>query len=331
MVSLVTGATGFVGAALVRRLLAEGAAVRALVRPRANRRLLEGLPVEIAVGDLTDPATLDRAVAGCEAVFHLAADYRLWARDPGEIYRTNLDGTRALMAAAGVAGVRRIIYTSSVATLGTHRDGTDADETTPVDLADMVGHYKRSKYLAEDAVRALARQGLPVVIVNPSAPIGPRDIRPTPTGRMIVDAARGRIPVYVQTGLNVVHVDDVAAGHLLAYERGRVGERYILGSENLTLATILGTVATLVGLPGPRVRIPRAAAMGIACLSELTARIGLVREPIATRDAVRMSSKLMYFSSDRARRELGYSARPADEAIRDAVDWFRRNGYLGAV
>ena len=331
MVSLVTGATGFVGAALVRRLLAEGAAVRVLARPRANRRLLEGLPVEIAVGDLADPATLDRAVAGCEAVFHLAADYRLWARDPGEIYRTNLEGTRALMVAAGTAGVRRIVYTSSVATLGTRRDGGNADETTPVDLADMVGHYKRSKYLAEDAVKDLAAQGLPVVIVNPSAPIGPRDIRPTPTGRIIVDAARGRIPVFVETGLNVVHVDDVAAGHLLAYQHGRVGERYILGSENLSLATILETVAGLVGLPAPRIRIPWAAAMGVACLSELAAHVGLVREPMATRDAVRMSRKLMFFSSERARRELGYSARPADEAIRDAVDWFRSNGYLGAV
>ncbi len=331
MVSLVTGATGFVGAALVRRLLAEGAAVRVLARARANRRLLEGLPVEIAVGDLTDPATLDRAVAGCEAVFHLAADYRLWARDPGEIYRTNLEGTRALMVAAGTAGVRRIVYTSSVATLGTRRDGGNADETTPVDLADMVGHYKRSKYLAEDAVKDLAAQGLPVVIVNPSAPIGPRDIRPTPTGRIIVDAARGRIPVFVETGLNVVHVDDVAAGHLLAYQHGRIGERYILGSENLSLATILETVAGLVGLPAPRIRIPWAAAMGVACLCELAARVGLVREPMATRDAVRMSRKLMFFSSERARRELGYSARPADEAIRDAVDWFRSNGYLGAV
>jgi dihydroflavonol-4-reductase len=331
MVSLVTGATGFIGAALARRLLAEGSAVRVLVRPRANRRLLEGLPVEIAVGDLTDPVSLDRAVAGCEAVFHLAADYRLWARDPGEIYRTNLEGTRALMAAAGAAGVRRVVYTSSVATLGTRRDGGDADETTPVDIADMVGHYKRSKYLAEAAVKALAAKGLPVVIVNPSAPIGPRDIRPTPTGRIVVDAARGRIPVFVETGLNVVHVDDVAAGHLLAYQRGRIGERYILGGENLSLAAILETVAGLVGLPAPRVRIPWVAAMGVACLAELAARVRLVREPIATRDAVRMSRKLMFFSSDRARRELGYSARPADEAIRDAVDWFRRNGYLGAV
>jgi dihydroflavonol-4-reductase len=331
MVSLVTGATGFVGAALARRLLAEGAAVRVLVRPRANRRLLEGLPVEIAVGDLADPVSLDRAVAGCEAVFHLAADYRLWARDPGEIYRTNLDGTRALMAAAGAAGVERIVYTSSVATLGTRPDGGDADETTPVDIADMVGHYKRSKYLAEEAVKALAAKGLPVVIVNPSAPIGPRDIRPTPTGRIVVDAARGRIPVFVETGLNVVHVDDVAAGHLLAYAHGRVGERYILGGENLSLAAILETVAGLVGLPAPRIRIPWMAAMGVACLAELAARARLVREPIATRDAVRMSRKLMFFSSARARRELGYNARPAGEAIRDAVDWFRRNGYLGAA
>lgn len=331
MVSLVTGATGFVGAALVRRLLAEGAAIRVLARPRANRRLLEGLPVEIAVGDVTDPRTLDRAVEGCEAVFHLAADYRLWAREPQAIYRTNLDGTRALMVAAGAAGVRRIVYTSSVATLGTRHDGADADETTPVELADMVGHYKRSKYLAEAAVKELAAAGLPVVIVNPSAPIGPRDIRPTPTGRIIVDAARGRIPVFVETGLNVVHVDDVAAGHLLALERGRVGECYILGSENLSLATILETVSGLVGLPAPRIRIPWAAAMGVACLSELAARFGLVGEPIATRDAVRMSRKLMFFSSERARRELGYSARPAAEAIRDAVDWFRCNGYLGAA
>jgi dihydroflavonol-4-reductase len=331
MVCLVTGATGFIGAALTRRLLAEGATVRVLVRASADHRLIRDLPVEIAVGDLQDPRSLEAAVAGCEGLFHLAADYRLWVRDRAELYRTNVEGTRALMRAAGEAGLRRIVYTSSVATLGLCPDGSDADETTPVGLPDMVGHYKRSKYLAEQAVAEMAMAGLPVVVVNPSAPIGPRDIRPTPTGRIIVAAARGRLPVFVDTGLNVAHVDDVAAGHLLAYERGRVAERYILGGENLTLAEILGAVAGLTGRRAPRRRIPWPIAMGVACLSETAARVGMVREPMATRDAVRMSRKRMYFSVDRARRELGYRARPANDAIRDAVDWFRHNGYLGAA
>lgn len=331
MVCLVTGATGFIGAALTRRLLAEGATVRVLVRAGANRRLIQDLPVEIAIGDLRDPRSLDQAVSGCDGLFHLAADYRLWVRDRAEIYRTNVEGTRALMRAAGEAGVGRIVFTSSVATLGIHRDGSDADETTPVGLPDMVGDYKRSKYLAEQTVVEMAKAGLPVVIVNPSAPIGPRDIRPTPTGRIIVAAARGRLPAFVDTGLNVAHVDDVATGHLLAFERGRVGERYILGGENLTLAEILGSVAGLVGRRAPSRRIPWSIAMGVACLSETAARIGMVREPMATRDAVRMSRKRMYFSADRARRELGYRARPANDAIRDAVDWFRHNGYLGAA
>ena len=240
MTSLVTGATGFVGSAVVRALLDAGEVPRVLVRPESDRRNLAGLGVDLAEGDLRDAASLARACRGCQALFHVAADYRLWVPRPEEIYAANVDGTRALMQAAGAAGVARIVYTSSVATLGLTRDGSPADEATPAALADMIGHYKRSKFLAEEVVRGMVTEaGLPAVIVNPSTPIGPRDIKPTPTGRMIVEAARGRIPAFVDTGLNVVHVADVAAGHLLAFERGRIGERYILGGENLALAEIL--------------------------------------------------------------------------------------------
>lgn len=329
MPALVTGATGFVGSAVARALLAEGQAVRLLVRAGSDRRNLAGLDAEIVEGDLTDPASLERAVRECEALFHVAADYRLWVPRPPEIYRANVDGTRALMTAAGAAGVRRIVYTSSVATLGLNRDGSPADEATPVTFADMIGHYKRSKFLAEAAVGELVRKhGLPAVIVNPSTPIGPRDIRPTPTGRMIVDAASGRIPAYLDTGLNVVHVDDVAAGHLAAFERGRIGERYILGGHNLTLAAILAAIARLVGRPPPRVQLPRAAVLPIAYVVEAWARLTRTsKEPLITVDGVKLAAKRMFFTTAKAERELGYRARPADAAIADAVAWFRANGY----
>ena len=308
MTTLVTGASGFLGSAVLRALLERGEPVRALVRPRSNRRNLDGLPIEVALGDLTDRRSLVHAVRGCQAVFHVAADYRLWAADPAELYRTNVDGTRTLLEAAGEAGVARILYTSSVATLGSRPDGEPADECTPSELDGMVGHYKRSKYLAEQAVGELAGRGLPVVIVNPSAPIGPRDIRPTPTGRMVLEAARGRFPAYVDTGLNVVHVDDAAKGHLLGFERGRIGQRYVLGGENLTLGEILGTIAQLVGRRAPRLRGGG--------------------EPLLTTDGLRMARKRMYFSSALAERELGFRTRPALEALRDALDWYRRHGYL---
>ncbi len=321
--ALVTGATGFVGSAVVRALLAGGETVRVLVRPGSDRRNLDGLAVEPVEGDLTDPHSLDRAVAGCSALFHVAADYRLWVPKPAEIHRANVEGTRDLMLAAGAAGVRRIVYTSSVATLGLHADGSPADEDTPVAIEAMIGPYKRSKFLAEQEVRRLvAESGLPAVIVNPSTPVGPRDVKPTPTGRMVRDAAAGRMPAFVDTGLNIVHVDDVARGHLLAFERGRIGARYVLGGEDMTLRAILGEIARIVGRHPPRLALPHAAVLPIAVIAEAVARV-TGREPLATVDGVRMARKHMFFSSAKAVAELGYRYRPAAEALRDAVAWFR--------
>jgi len=325
--SLVTGATGFVGAGVARALLREGHRVRVLARPAGNRRNLRGLDVEIAEGALEDAASLARAVAGCRYLFHVAADYRLWVPDTAAMFHANVDGTRALMLAALAAGVERIVYTSSVATLGLVEDGV-ADETTPSGEADMIGPYKRSKFLAEQAVDALvAERALPAVIVNPSTPVGPGDVKPTPTGRIIVEAAKGRMPGYVDTGLNIVHVDDVAAGQLLAAERGDIGARYILGGENLGLAAILASVAQAAGRRPPALKIPYAVVLPIAAGAEMMARL-TGREPFTTLDGVRMSRKKMYFSSAKAERELGYAPRPAREAIADAVAWFAANGYL---
>ncbi|MBT8420183.1 MAG: NAD-dependent epimerase/dehydratase family protein, partial [Gammaproteobacteria bacterium] len=262
-------------------------------------------------------------VGGCDALFHVAADYRLWVRDSDVLYRANVEGTKNLLRAAADAGVSRIVYTSSVAALGLHRDGTPSDEDTPSSLDHMIGHYKRSKYLAEQAVHRMVEElKLPVVIVNPSTPIGPRDIKPTPTGRMVLDAALGRMPAYVDTGLNVVHVNDVAAGHLLAFERGKIGERYILGGENMTLREILAVIAESTGANPPSIRLPHNLVLPIAYISQMWARLTGGPEPRATVDGVRMSKKRMYFSSDKARRKLGYSPRPAREAIEDAVEWF---------
>ncbi len=329
MTVLITGATGFVGSAVLRHLVAAGHRVRALVRPGSDRRNLEGVPVEIAVGDLNEPASLERALAGCTGAFHVAADYRLWAPEPDDIYRTNVAGTTNLLRAAAAAGVTRIVYTSSVATLGHGPDGNPADETTPATIDDMIGPYKRSKFLAEAEVRRLADEdGLPVVIVNPSTPVGPRDIKPTPTGRMIVEAAAGRMPAFVDTGLNVVHVDDVAAGHLAAFEHGTVGERYILGGENMTLREILGEIAAITGRRPPRVRLPHGLVLPIAYLAEAWAR-WRGGEPFATVDGIRMARSTMFFSSQKARDALGYRPRPAVEALADAVEWYRREGYLG--
>ena len=325
---LVTGATGFVGAAVVRNLLARGRPVRVLARPTSPRRNLEGLPVEIAVGSLEDADSLARAVAGCGALFHVAADYRLWVPDPQAMHRTNVDGTRALMRAALAAGVERIVYTSSVATLGLNADGRPADEETPTGLADKVGPYKQSKYLAEEEVRRLVREeGVPAVIVNPSTPVGPGDVRPTPTGKMIVDAATGRMPAFVDTGLNIVHVDDVAEGHLLAFDQGRIGERYILGGENLTLAQILAAVAKIVGRKPPKVRLPRRAIYPVAYACEAWARL-TGKDPFVTVDALDMAAKHMFFTSAKAERDLGYRARPAGQALADAVAYFRTRGWV---
>ena len=326
--TLVTGASGFVGSALVRKLITAAHQVRVLLRPTSDRRNIEGLPVEVALGDLADNSSLERALEGCTALFHAAADYRLWARHSQQLYQSNVAGTVNIMQAALKAGVKRIVYTSSVATLGLHVDGSPADENTPVTLNDMIGHYKRSKFLAEAEVkRMIAGKGLPAVIVNPSTPVGPRDIRPTPTGRMVLDAACGRTPAYVDTGLNLVHVDDVGQGHLLAFEHGVVGERYILGGRNMTLLEILTEVARISGQKPPRVKLPHNLVLPIAYLSEAWAWLTDGPEPRATVDGVRLSKKYMYFSIDKARRELCYNPRPVEEALRDAVEWFRANGY----
>jgi dihydroflavonol-4-reductase len=327
MRALVTGATGFVGAAVARALLRRGWSVRALVRAQADRRNLAQLSLEAVSGDLTAPESLRRAAQGCEALLHVAADYRLGARDPQVLYRTNVEGTRNVLSAAREAGITRIVYTSSVATIGLPADGTPGDETTAVSLADMIGHYKRSKFLAEQVAREAAAAGCDLVIVNPSAPIGPGDIKPTPTGQMLRDAALGRMPAYVDTGLNIVHVDDVAEGHVLALERGRRGESYILGGENLSLREILTRIARLVGRQPPRIRLPAAALLPLAVIAEGVARVsgGSTR---LTVEGVRLARKRMYFSSGKAQRELGYSSRPAQIAFIDAVHWLREQHLL---
>jgi dihydroflavonol-4-reductase len=327
MKALVTGATGFVGAAVARALLQEGWEVRTLVRKGSDRRNLQALTVELAEGDLGDSASLERAAAGCKALFHVAADYRLGARDPGELYRNNVEGTRNVLNAAREAGVGRVVYTSSVATIGIPPDGTPGREATPVSVSDMIGHYKRSKFLAEEVALEAARAGASVVIVNPSTPVGPGDVKPTPTGQMVFDAAAGRMPAYVDTGLNIVHVDDVAAGHLLAYHHGRVGERYILGGQDMTLREILVEIAQLVGRKPPRIRLPSAVVLPIAYASEFIARVtgGTTR---VTVEGVRMSRKRMFFSSEKATQELGYKWRAPTKAFEDAVTWLRQQGLL---
>ena len=311
----------------MRVLLEAGHLVRALVRPNSDRRNLDGLGVELAEGSLEDSQSLARAVGSCRYLFHVAADYRLWVPDRDAMFRTNVEGTRDLLAAAISAGVERVVYTSSVATLGLVPEGS-ADEETPSGPDDMIGPYKRSKFLAEEVVRRLvAEHGLPAIIVNPSTPLGARDLKPTPTGRLILEAARGHMPGYVDTGLNIVHVDDVAAGHLAAAETGRIGERYILGGENISLEHLLAEVAQLVGIRPPHVRVPYSVAYPVAIGAELVAR-ATGREPFITVDGVRMARKRMYFSSAKACRELAYRPRPAREAIADAVAWFRANGDL---
>ncbi len=326
---LITGASGFVGSAVLRKLIERGHEVRALVRPSSERRNLEGLPVEIVEGDLMAPETLKPALKGCKGVFHVAADYRLWAPDPSGMFAANVDGTRAIMAAALEVGVERIVYTSRVATLGLLPGGQPADEDTPVRFEDMIGPYKQSKFLAEAEVRALlGTEKLPAVIVNPSTPIGPRDIKPTPTGRMIVEAASGRMPAYVDTGLNVVHVDDVAEGHLLAFEKGEVGERYILGGENLPLNEILAAIAGITGGKAPRWRIPHGLVLPVAYGAEAWTRLTGGSEPFVTVDGLRMARKKMFFSHRKASRALGYAPRPAKDALADATRWFRDQGYL---
>ena len=326
--TLLTGATGFVGSAVARALIGAGFPVRALVRPGSPRFHLGDVDLEFIEGDLRDAQSVSRAVKGARYAFHVAADYRLWARDPHEIFAANVDGTRNIMQAALRAGVERVVHTSSVATLGLRPDGTAADESNPLSEAQGIGAYKRSKIAAERLVEAMiAREGLPAVIVNPSTPVGPRDVKPTPTGRIIVEAACGRIPGFVDTGLNLVHVDDVAAGHLAALEHGVVGERYILGGANVTFADMLADIARLVGRKPPRLRIPRAAVMPIAYAAEALARF-TGREPFATVDGVRMAKHRMFFTAAKAERDLGHRPRPYMAGLEDAIHWFRENGYL---
>jgi dihydroflavonol-4-reductase len=328
MATLVTGATGFVGSAVARALAARGHTLRLLVRPSSDRRNLAGLQAEVVIGDLTDPESLDRAAAGCRYVFHVAADYRVWVPDPDAMLRANVDGAIAMVRAAARAGAERIVHTSSVAALGQIGDGTPADEETPTSEADFVGIYKRSKYLAERAVLDIAkRESLPVVVVNPAAPVGPRDIKPTPTGKMILDAAAGRMPAYIDTGLNIVHVDDVAEGHVLAMEKGTIGQRYVLGGENMPLKQILALVADVAHRRPPFIRLPEVLLWPVALVMEKTATLTGI-EPLMTRDHLKMARKKMFFSSAKAMRELGYRPRPARTAIEDAVAWFRVNGML---
>jgi dihydroflavonol-4-reductase len=328
MTTLVTGATGFVGSAVARTLAIRGHSLRLLTRPSSDRRNLSDLDAEVVTGDLTDPASLRRAAAGCRYVFHSAADYRLWVPDPDAMLRANVDGAMAMVRAAADAGAERIVHCSSVAALGQVGDGTPANEATPTNEADFVGSYKRSKYLAERAVLDLARrESLPVVVVNPSSPVGPRDIKPTPTGKMILDAAAGRVPAYIDTGLNIVHVDDVAEGHVLALEKGRAGERYILGGEDMLLKDILGLVADVVHRRPPSIQLPEAVVWPAAFVMEILARITGVA-PLMTRDHLKMARKKMFFSSAKAESELGYKSRPVRLAVEDAVSWFRTNGML---
>jgi dihydroflavonol-4-reductase len=325
--TFLTGATGFVGSAVVRKLVAKGHQVHVLSRPNNNRHNLEGLEIEIVEGDLTKPETYRNSLKDCRNLFHVAADYRIWVPNPDAMNKVNVDGTRALMVAALDAGVKRIVYTSSVATLGSTADGKPATEDTPVSFSNMIGPYKKSKFLAEQEVmRMIQHQQLPAVIVNPSTPVGPRDIKPTPTGRIVINALNGMIPAYVNTGLNVVHVDDVATGHLLALEQGKVGERYILGGTDMELREILAAIAKIAGHSPPKIKLPIKALYPVAYCMELTARY-TGREPMLTRDSLEMAKKKMYFSSAKAEKELGYTFRPAEEAIADAITWFQAEWY----
>jgi dihydroflavonol-4-reductase len=326
-ITLVTGATGFVGAAVARALARRGHNLRFLVRAGSDRRNLAGLQGELVEGNLAKPSSLPKAVRGCRYVFHVAADYRLWVPNPKMMRSINIDGTLALLVAAHDAGVERCVYTSSVAALGLNKNGQPADETTFVDPALLIGAYKRSKYDAEQAVRRIALAGHNIVIVNPSTPVGPGDIKPTPTGKMVLDAANGRMPAYVNTGLNIVHVDDVAIGHILALERGRAGDSYILGGENLMLKDLLRMIAAQARRRAPTLHLPITPLMPIAAVMEkLAARTG--RPPLMTREMLQMARKKMFFSSAKAIRELGYSPRPARDAVEDALDYFSTQGLM---
>jgi dihydroflavonol-4-reductase len=327
MLAFVTGATGFLGSHVARILADQGAELRLLVRPTSNLKNLEGLKGETAVGDLRDAASLERAMSGCDTLFHVAADYRLWVRDPREMYRSNVEGTRAILEAARKNGVHRIVYTSSVATIGFTCDGHPADEDSPVSIADMIGHYKRSKFMAEQVAMSAGRSGMHVVTVNPTTPVGEQDIKPTPTGRIVVDFLKRKFPAYVETGLNLVDVRVCASGHVAALEKGKSGERYILGGENLTLKQILDKLGKITGLASPKIKLPYVFAFAAGVVDEAVTGRMMRREPRATVETVRMGKKKMFASSDKAERELGWKIVPVEDALRRAVDWFRANGY----
>ena len=330
----VTGATGFVGSHVARVLEEQGAELRLLVRATSDPRNIRDLKGERVVGDLRDPASLEKVMTGCDAVFHVAADYRLWVTDPEQMYRANVDGTRAILQAARNSRVRRVVYTSSVATIGfgnghqnLRPEGSAADEDAPVSLTDMIGHYKRSKFMAEEIAIKAGQGGMDVVVVNPSTPVGEQDIKPTPTGRIVVDFLKKKFPAYVDTGLNLVDVRACALGHVSALERGRSGQRYILGGENLTLKQILDKLGAITGLPSPKIRLPYVVALASGAVDTLFTGMLLRKEPRVTLDAVRMGRKKMFVNSAKAERELGWKAGSVDEALRRAVDWFRSNGY----
>src|ERR1041385_868552 len=331
MKAFITGATGFVGSHVARALAAEGADLRLLVRSTSRTDNIAELRAEVVMGDLKDPASLKRAMSGCEFVFHVAADYRLWVRDPEQMYLSNVEGTRAIIQAAQESGVRRVIYTSSVATMGFTFEGHIAGEDSPVSLKDMVGHYKRSKFMAEEIALDEGKKGVNVVVVNPTTPIGEYDIKPTPTGRIVVDFLNRKFPAYVDTGLNLADVREVASGHLLAMEKARPGQRYILGGENLTLKQILDKLSALTGLPAPTMKVPHAVAMGFAVFDQFITGTIRGKEPRATIDAVKMGRKKMFASSAKAERELGYKALPVEDALRRAVEWFQAHGYVEPV
>jgi len=313
----------------VARVLADqGASLRLLVRPTSNLKNLQGLNAETATGDLRDAVSLEKAMSGCDTIFHVAADYRLWVRDPGEMYRSNVEGTRAILEAARKNNVLRVVYTSSVATIGFTRDGRPANEDSPVSLADMIGHYKRSKFMAEQVALEAGRSGMQVVTVNPTTPVGEQDVKPTPTGRIVLDFLKRKFPAYVDTGLNLVDVRECARGHVAALEKGKSGERYILGGEDLTLKQILDKLGQLTGLPSPKVKLPYAFAFAAGVVDEAITGMLLRREPRATVDTVRMGKKKMFASSAKAERELGWKLVPVEDALRRAVEWFRANGYV---
>ncbi len=328
MQAFVTGATGFLGSHVARVLCEQGAKLRLLVRATSNLKNLHGLPAETVTGDLRDPVSLEKAMAGCDTVFHVAADYRLWVRDPQEMYRSNVEGTRALLHAARKNNVRRVVYTSSVATIGFKTNGSLADEDSPVSVSDMIGHYKRSKFMAEQVALEAGRSGMHVVTVNPTTPVGEGDVKPTPTGRIVLDFLKRKFPAYVETGLNLVDVRECARGHLAALERGQPGHRYILGGENLTLKQILDKLAEITGLPSPRVKLPYIFAFATGVIDETITGRMLNKEPRATIDAVRMGKKMMFATSAKAERELGWKIVPVNDALARAVDWFRANGYV---